>query len=104
MKPVNSAPVMVQVQGFGVSVYGKRDVDAETGTFVKTWCVSLLFIPIIALRAYRVAPAEGGAFYFLGREPLSAFAKFWNILLIAAVLGVLGGVQYSIYTSVAAQR
>lgn len=99
MTPVNSAPTLMRINGCGLGVHGKRDRDAETGTYVTTWCISLVYIPLVALKAYRVAQAERGAWYFLGREPLSTFAKLWNIGLLAAILSVVGAVQYRSYTS-----
>src|SRR5438045_2861442 len=98
MTPIKSPPKMFRVNGCGVALYGKRDMDAETGAYVATWCLSLLFIPIFAFRAYRVARAQRG-WYFLGREPLSGLAKLWNLSLISAIIVAIGAVQYGIYTS-----
>lgn len=47
-----------------------------------------IFVPVLALRAYRVADAEHG-WYFIGREPLSGFARMWNVLVLAAVAAVV---------------
>jgi hypothetical protein len=51
MTPGKSAPPLFRFNGCGVSIYGSRDHDAETGTYVATWCISLLFVPVFALRA-----------------------------------------------------
>jgi hypothetical protein len=98
MRPVRSAPALVRVNGIGCGVYGSRDHDAETGTYVTTYCFSFLFIPIFALTAYRVARAQNGGWYFLGRVPLSNFAKTWNVLLLLAVAGVAGLIGWESYT------
>ena len=98
MTPVKSPPALARLNGCGVSVFGKRDSDPQTQTYVTTWCVSILFIPVFALRAYRVAVAERG-WYFLGREPLSSFAKWWNVGLIAALVSIGIGFEYNKYTS-----
>src|SRR5262249_50086897 len=74
-----------------------RDHDDETNTLVKTHCICILFIPAVALAAYRVAHVQS-AWYFLGRVPLSAAAKAWNLLLVAALVataGVIGCDKYS---------
>src|SRR5205807_371887 len=84
---VRSAPPLFRINGCGFGVYGKRDFDPETGTYVKTYCFCLLFIPVVALSAYRVADASRG-WYFLGRVPLSGFARVWNVLLLAVALGL----------------
>lgn len=98
MKPIKSPPALWRINGCGVALYGARDRDPETGAYVATWCISLLFLPTFCLRAYRVAKAESG-WYFLGREPLSPLARLWNVILLLAIAGIFGGVQYSIYTS-----
>lgn len=82
LRPIKNSPTLSTVNGLGCGVYGGRDHDRETGTYVKTHCVCVLFIPLIALGAYRVADAPNGGWYFLGKEPLSGFAKLWNRLLL----------------------
>ena len=76
MTPIKKAPPLFLLNGCGLGMYGRRDFDKETQTYIATWCFALL-IPIFALRAYRVAKAEQG-WYFIGREPLSPFARRSN--------------------------
>ena len=45
-----------------------------------------------------MAPAKNG-WYFLGREPLSSFARIWNSLVLAALAGLIASVGYNAYTS-----
>lgn len=90
LEPIQSAPSLYTVNGIGTSLYGNRDHDAETGTYVSTLCFCVLFVPLLALRAYRIANAGAGRYYFLGREPLSAFARSWNIALVLVAL-IAGG-------------
>jgi hypothetical protein len=106
MTPVKSAPSLVRVNGCGVALYGSRDHDTETGTYVSTWCLSLLYIPILCLRAYRVA-RSGSGWIFLGRVPLSALAKAWDATLVLVAAGAIGMAAHAVYTSspaYAAQR
>lgn len=91
MRPVKKPPTLMSMNGCGVSVYGSRDADRDTGTYVKTYCISILYIPLIALGAYRVADAGSGSWYFLGKEPLSKFARTWNFILLGLVLLIGGG-------------
>src|SRR5689334_4365048 len=98
MTPGVSAPTMFRINGCGVAMYGSRDSDAKTGTYVSTWCLCFLFIPVLALRAYRVARAMNGGWYFIGREPLSGVAKLWNLILILAIGGTIASVQYLSHT------
>lgn len=91
LKPIKSAPGMFTLNGIGTNVYGRRDFDDETWTYVKTLCVCFVFIPIFALSAYRVADAQRG-WIFLGRVPLSGFAKLWNCFLVLALVGGTTGI------------
>ena len=77
MTPVTTPPSLHMFNGIGTTAYGQRDYDSETGTYVKTVCFAILYIPIFATGAYRVADAAQG-WYFLGKVPLSAAAKAWN--------------------------
>ncbi|MBI5394506.1 MAG: hypothetical protein HZA91_04335 [Verrucomicrobia bacterium] len=99
MRPIKKAPSLFTLNGFGFAMYGKRDFDAETGTYIKTRYLCALFIPIVSLGAYRVADAREGGWYFLGKESLSPFARAWNFgaAWMAAVLAVSLG--WSAYVS-----
>ena len=99
MRPVNKPPSLYTMNGFGAGVYGNRDADIETGTYVKTYCLCALFIPVIALGAYRVANAEGGGWYFIGKEPLSRFAKAWNWIVLCLLILTGTGIGVSSYRS-----
>lgn len=89
LRPIDAAPSLFTVNGFGTTLYGARDRDEETETYVATQCLCLIFIPVLALGAYRVANAGGDQYYFLGKQSLSGFAKAWNVLV--ALLLVAGG-------------
>jgi hypothetical protein len=95
LQPIKSTPSLFTANGCGFAMSGSRDHDEETGTYIKTHCFTLILIPLIALRAYRVADAEQG-WYFLGREPISAFARVWNTLLVFSIF-VGSGIGYWAY-------
>ena len=68
MRAVRSAPSLFSINGFGTSLCGARDHDPESGTYVKTHTICLLFVPVLALGAYRVAKAEsGGGWHLIGK-------------------------------------
>jgi tetratricopeptide (TPR) repeat protein len=98
MKPGKGTPTLTRINGCGVGMYGSRDHDAETETYVSTWCASIVFVPVLCLRAYRVSKAARG-WYFIGREPLSTLAKGWNALVLLCILAGVGLFQYDAYTS-----
>jgi len=99
LEPGRTPAVLYRVNGIGFGMFGSRDEDRDTGTYVKTWCLSLLFIPVFALRAYRVADAQNGGWYFLGRVPLSPIAKACNLLILAGVLSLVGRGWWASHTS-----
>ena len=99
MRPVRSTPSLSTVNGIGAGLYGARDHDPQTGTFVKTHCVCVLFVPLIALGAYRVSKGGGGSWYLIGKVPLSRFARGWNIALLCAAVGLLAWGGIAAYTS-----
>ena len=89
LKPVSSSPTLFSINGIGFGLNGSRDRDEQTQTYIATWCVIVFFIPVLPLKAYRVARAEGGGWYFIGREPLSAFAKTWNTFFLFATVALI---------------
>src|ERR1051326_9380180 len=86
MTPVKRAPWLGTVNGFGLSLYGKRDADKETDTYVKTRCLCAAYIPLLALGAYRVGDAGERQWFFFGKQPLSWFARLWNGAFVSAML------------------
>lgn len=84
--------------GIGTALVGRRDFDPETGTYVKTHVFRVLFVPLWAIGAYRVADAPGGGWYCLGRVPLSAAARLGNLLLVLAVVGAGTGFWWNAHT------
>src|SRR5262249_44942538 len=96
LQPLQSMPVVRSSHGCGFMMYGHRDHDPETNTYVRTHCFCLLYLPIVALGAYRLADIPGG-WYIFGRVPLSRLAKAWNVLFplcVLALVGGLGGYSY----------
>lgn len=87
------------VNGFGTTLLGSRDADPETGTYVTTHWATALFVPVFALGAYRVARADGGGWFVLGKVPLSGLARAWNMVLPLLVLAAIGGGLYYRHTT-----
>jgi len=82
-------PTLARLNGCGVGFYGQRDHDRD-GSYTTTHCVSLLWVPLVPLAAYRVQPAPGG-YHVLARMPLSTLARRARIgVLVAAVLAIAG--------------
>jgi hypothetical protein len=98
MKPITKPPTLQTVNGVGTTAYGSRDYDPETGTYVKTVWITLLFVPVLPLGAYRVADAPGGGWYFLGKVPVSGPAKAWGWGLVVSALSVAGYFAWHAHT------
>lgn len=95
MRPVKSPPSLFKVNGCGVGMYGRRDFDAATGTYLKTRCACLVFVPVLPLDTYRVADAQGGGWYFIGREKPGGFVKNARRLVLVAIAGMVGSGMWS---------
>jgi tetratricopeptide (TPR) repeat protein len=91
LRRIKGSPSLFTFNGIGVRFYGHRDQDDETGTYVKTRCFCILYLPLLALDAFRVADAAGGGWMIIGKEPLSHFARSWNIAM--ACLALWGGMM-----------
>src|SRR5262245_47312139 len=86
LRPVRSGPPLFHLFGFGLYLYGERDFDEETGSFIRTLCFCLMYIPVLAWRAYRVAPLDDG-WTCLGRVPVSGPARASSLIGAIAVMG-----------------
>jgi tetratricopeptide (TPR) repeat protein len=89
LTPIRSEPPQYHFFGCGLYLYGDRDFDVETQSFVRTLCFCLLYIPLIPMAAYRAAPAFDG-WRYLGRVPVSGGARLWSLILCLALLGAGG--------------
>jgi len=79
-------PPLFRINGCGASIYGERDRRPD-GSYVTTYCVALLFIPVWPISAYRVIDQGNGSYGFMAKEPLSAFARGYRWVL-AGLVGV----------------
>jgi hypothetical protein len=96
--PIDSAPALFGINGFGLRVYGERDRTPD-GSYVTTRYITALFVPLLPVDAYRVVPAEQG-WYFIGKERLSGVHRWWQrVALLGIVVAVLGGMLHSYLTS-----
>lgn len=85
MRPGKSPPVLFRMYGCGFAMFGNRDVDYDTCTYIKSYGLTLLWIPIFSLSAYRVADAESDGWHFLGKESLSKSIRWFNFAVFAII-------------------
>jgi hypothetical protein len=83
--PIKSAPSLYTLNGFGVTLYGKTDEDAETHAYTATYYFVALFIPLFPICRYRVIATGSNSYRFLGKGPLRTFDKAHLALSIALI-------------------
>src|SRR4051812_32587878 len=82
-------PSLSTAYGIGPRFVGQRDFDRETSSWVTTQYFCVLFVPIFAMAAYRVASSPGQGWTLLGQEPLSSRARKLNVgVLLLLVLAI----------------
>lgn len=89
-RPMTRAPGLGTLNGVGTMLYGSRD-RRDDGTYVATRYFTVLFLPVLPLGSYRVAPAGESSWYFLGKVPLGPIARLWRAavpLTIAAIIAI----------------
>lgn len=99
MKPINGSPTLFTLNGCGLSMYGRRNFDAETGTYIATRFLTLVFVPVFAVGSYRVADAEEGGWYFLGKEGVSKVWQTLNMAVLSVLIYAIGMIFWSSHTS-----
>lgn len=103
LTPMRSTPTLFTINGCGFTMSGARNFDSQTGTYVATHVICLIFIPVFCLGAFRVAASPQG-WYFIGREPLSSIAKLWNLLVLGAAMMVVLGIGFLFYADTPGYR
>lgn len=89
MRPVTKAPGLTTVNGMGFKMYGKRDQDAQTQTWVSTRYFVLFFLPVCPVASYRVR-RDGSSWVFLGRVPFGRNQRVHLGACGAALAALLG--------------
>jgi hypothetical protein len=102
LQPLKKAPWLFTVNGVGASVYGSSERDDNDGSFIKTYFLVLVFVPIFPLAQYLVFAGErGNSWSFVGKVPLSPILYFWRRLMS---LGVVAAVLFSGISAFQASR
>jgi len=74
MAPVSKAPSLFTINGIGFKLYGNSDHDPETGSYLCTHYLVLLFVPLLPTGRFRVIQ-DGNTYHFLGKVPLRTIDK-----------------------------
>lgn len=83
------APSLFTFNGIGTMLYGARD-RRDDGSHVATLFLCLIYIPVLALSAYRVVDHGNGSYTFFTKERLSGATKGWNWAIASALVLAIG--------------
>jgi tetratricopeptide (TPR) repeat protein len=87
MEPISAAPGLHTINGIGTTLYGRRDEDAQTGSYIATLYFVFFFIPLFPIACYRVIPQGAKSWNFLGKVPYSKREqRHWMMFAAAAVV------------------
>jgi len=91
LKPITSAPTMWTLNGFGFRLYGRSDVDSESHSYLATYYLVALFIPVFPIARYRIKHLPwADNRYFLGKAPLRKVDRWHQgIAMLVIVAGIL---------------
>lgn len=84
MKPVSSPPTLLCVNSIGTRLYGRRDHDPRTQSFIATLYFVILFIPVFPIACYRVIQRGEDSWSFLGKVPVGGGEKKHRAIALAA--------------------
>jgi|SRR5450432_2343367 len=97
---------MFRFNGIGTTIYGKREVNPEDGSYIVTKWFTLVYFPIIPLGSYRVIKAKkhflaGFPEYQMTNAPLNVkqiiftYLAWWSIPAALLLLALFGAVMKS---------
>lgn len=110
--PVLKPPRLGTTSGMGSTLLGERSRRPDDRAYVATHCIVFLGIPIFPRAAYLVRPAGSGkttgGFYqsyeFLGRVPLSDFARRGRAIAPLAALAISAAIALGSYFATRSQE
>jgi hypothetical protein len=88
-KPIASAPSLGTINGIGTRLYGRRNHDSQSGTYIATLYFTILYIPIIPIAAYRVKDVGTNRYQFYGKVPLARSAFIAPAIIALLILGLI---------------
>lgn len=87
LEPIRSAPSLQTINGCGFTMYGSSDHRPD-GSYMTTYYFVILAIPLFPIARYRVMPAGGNSYRFLGKGHLRTSDK-WHIAITLGAIGLM---------------
>jgi hypothetical protein len=94
---------MFRFNGIGTTIYGKREINPQDGSYIVTKWFTFLYFPIIPLGSYRVIKQKknflaGHPEYQMREAPrnvkqiIFTYLAWWSLPAVILAVGVLGAV------------
>lgn len=74
-KPIKKAPSLHTINGIGTTLYGWKDYDPATGTYISTLYFVFFAIPLFPIARYRIRILGNNKLSFYKKVPLRTFDK-----------------------------
>jgi hypothetical protein len=100
LEPIDSAPSLHTINGWGTTLYGSSDRETRTNSYLTTRYFTAFFIPLCPLSRYRVRRFTDGRYQFLGRAPFRTIDKVHVGVFVAAILIFFVSITVTSNTSV----
>jgi hypothetical protein len=94
---IRRAPPLWTWNGCGVRVVGGH--DHQRGTYSGVYYLTLLWIPLLPLRRYRVREYGENGYQFLARLPLRTLDRWHLALGLLVIVAAVGGISAAVATS-----
>ncbi len=86
--PINEAPALFSLNGFGARFYGQSDMQPD-GSHVTVRFVTALFVPVFPIDAYRVT-TYGDGYNIRGKVPLGPIMRAWQFIAAGLIVLAIG--------------
>lgn len=102
LNPANNSPVLLRFTGCGFAFSGRSDYDSSDDSYITTWVLTVLFIPLLPIRQYLARSAGEEGVFILGSVPMGPVAGWLRRISLAAMMTgaiLLGATIWTLTTS-----
>lgn len=101
LQPIEQVPSLSTFNGIGTRLYGRREYDPDTDSYVATHYFTFAYYPLVPIARYRIKEVGSDRVRFLGRLPVVPLDFSWLALPIIAliVMSIAGSCSQNQYSS-----